>query len=414
MPRQRWAPRFFTIWIGQIISRLGSRAGGFALVWWLTKETGSAQVLGTATLALILPSVLLGPLVGAYVDRWNRRRTILISDAFIALASLILAILFWADRVEMWHIYVIVIARSFGDTFHLPAIGASTTMLVPSQHLTRVAGLNQSMNGTLQVAGPIMGALLIGIMPVHNIMLLDVGTALIAMIPLLFLDIPQPRIEASREREKITRSIQSAIRFVSEHRGLLHIMLIACFMNFIINPVITLLPLLVTTHFGGEAVHLGWLQSASGVGLIAGGLTLSMWGGFRRKVATVYFGAGLQGLALALLGATPGSAFAVALAAMFANGFLNSLYNGSSFAFLQTIVPPEMQGRIFTLNGSIVQAAYPISLALLGPITGLIGIRAWYVGGGLIVFAVCAIAPFLPTIARLEAQIARSTEASIP
>lgn len=410
MSEQRWAPRFFTIWVGQKVSWLGSRAGGFALVWWLAQETGSAQVLGTATLGLILPSVLLGPLVGAYVDRWNRRLTILISDTAIALMSLLLAYLFWTGNMELWHVYVVIVARAIGSAFHLPAIGASTTMLVPAKHLTRIAGLNQSVGGAMQVAGPMLGALLISIMPVHSIMLMDVGTAVIAVIPLLFLHIPQPTVDPSSERESIVVSIKTAFQFVLEHRGLLHIMLLASFMNFVINPVITLLPLLVTTHFGGTALHLGWLQSASGFGLIAGGLVLSVWGGFRRRTVTIYVGAGLQGLALALLGATPSSLFAMASAAMVANGFFNSLYNGSGFSLLQATVPPQMQGRVFTLNGSIVQAAYPISLALLGPTVGLIGIRAWYIGGGLLVFAVCAAALFIPSIAHLEHQLLESKQ----
>jgi len=271
--------------------------------------------------------------------------------------SLLLAYLFWTGNMELWHVYVVIVVRAIGSAFHLPAIGASTTMLVPPQHLTRIAGLNQSVGGAMHVAGPMLGALLISIMPVHGVMLMDVGTAVIAVIPLLFLRIPQPTVDPSSERESIVVSIKAAFQFVLEHRGLLHIMLLASFMNFIINPVITLLPLLVTTHFGGAALHLGWLQSASGIGLIAGGFALSVWGGFRRRTVTIYVGAGLQGLALALLGATPSSLFALALAAMVANGFFNSLYNGSGFAFLQTTVPPQMQGRIFTLNGSIVQAA---------------------------------------------------------
>ena len=216
MPKQRWAPRFFTIWIGQRISWLGSRAGGFALVWWLTQETGSAQVLATATLGLILPTVLLGPLVGAYVDRWNRRLILLISDTGIALLSLFLAYVFWSGRMEVWHVYLVIVARAIGSAFHLPAIGASTTMLVPARHLTRIAGLNQSMGGALQVEGPVLGAFLISIMPVHGVLLMDVGTAAFAAIPLLFLSIPNPPVDASKEREGIFASIQIAFRFVLE------------------------------------------------------------------------------------------------------------------------------------------------------------------------------------------------------
>ena len=401
-----WARRFFTIWIGQQLSWVGSRAGGFALVWWLTRETGSAQVLATATMGIIVPTVLLGPLAGAYVDRWNRRLTILIADAFIASVSFLLAYLFWSGQMEIWHVYLVIVARASGGAFHGPAIAASTTMLVPEQHLTRIAGFNQSMTGAIQVFGPVLGALLISLLPLHGVMLFDVATAAFAIVPLLFLRIPQPKPETLEAGEKVFRSLKVAFRFVWQRRGIFYIASLAGFMNFVINPVFVLLPLLVTEHFQGGALQLGWLQSASWAGLIAGGLVLSLWGGFKRKVVTMYVGGGLQGLAIVLLGVTPSHLFPVAIAAMGANGVLNAWYNGAIAPVIQTSVPPDMQGRVFTLITSICQGVYPISLAILGPIVALIGLRSWYVGGGLLVFLVCIAALFVPSIAHLEEQIA--------
>ena len=406
MALRRWAPRFFSIWIGQQLSWIGSRAGGFALVWWLTRETGSAQVLATATLGIVVPTVLLGPIAGAYVDRWNRRLTILISDACIACVSLLLAYLFWSGQMQIWHVYLVIVARAIGSAFHGPAIAASTTMLVPEEHLTRIAGLNQSMTGAIQVLGPPLGALLISVLPLHGVMLIDVGTALFAVLPLLFLSIPQPEAESRTAGEPLLQSLRIAFRFVWDQRGIFYIACLAGFMNFVINPVFVLLPLLVTEHFGGEALQLGWLQSASGAGLIAGGFLLSVWGGFRRKVVTMYIGGGLQGLAIVLVGATPSNLFPLAVAAMGANGILNALYNGAIAPVVQTAVPPDMQGRVFTFITSICQGVYPISLAIMGPVVGVIGLRSWYIGGGIIVFAVCLLALAIPSIAHLEERIA--------
>ena len=403
---ENWKRRFFSIWVGQQLSWIGSRAGGFALVWWLTRETGSAQVLATATMGIIIPTVLLGPIAGAYVDRWNRRLTILIADTFIALVSLLLAYLFWTGNMQVWHVYVVIVARAIGGAFHGPAISASTTMLVPAQHLTRIAGLNQSMSGAILVFGPALGALLISIMPLHGVMLVDVATAAFAVIPLLFLRIPQPKPETQEAGERLLTSLRVALRFVWEKRGIFYIAALAGFMNFVINPVFVLLPLLVTEHFGGEALHLGWLQSASGAGLMAGGFLLSLWGGFKRKVVTMYLGGSLQGLAILLLGVTPSHLFPVAVAIMGANGLLNALYNGAIAPVIQTTVPPDMQGRVFTLITSLCQGVYPISLAIVGPVVGLIGLRTWYVGGGFIVFVVCLAALFVPSIAHLEARLA--------
>jgi len=401
-----WAGRFFTIWIGQQLSWIGSRAGGFALVWWLTRETGSAQVLATATLGVIIPTVLLGPIAGAYVDRWNRRLTILISDAAIALASLLLAYLFWTGQMQIWHVYLVIVVRAIGGAFHGPAISASTTLLVPEKHLTRIAGLNQSMLGGINVFGPMLGAGLISILPLHGVMLIDVATAAFAIVPLLFLRIPQPKRETIEAGERLFTSLRIAFRFVWKKRGIFYIASLAGFMNFVINPVFVLLPLLVTQHFGAGPLQLSWLQSASGGGLIAGGLLLTAWGGFKRKVVTMYVGGGLQGLALAFLGLTPANLLPLAIGLMFANGLLNAWYNGAIAPVVQTAVPPDMQGRVFTLINSICQGVYPISLAILGPIVGLIGMRSWYVGGGLLVFVVCMAALFVPSIAHLEARIA--------
>ena len=407
MNTQRWAPRFFTIWVGQQLSWIGSRVGSFALVWWLTRETGSAQVLATATLGIIIPMVVLGPIAGAYVDRWNRRLTILIADASIACVSLLLAYLFWSGQMEIWHVYLVIVGRSIGGAFHRPAITASTTMLVPERHLTRIAGLNQSMIGGIRVLGPVAGAMLISIMPLHGVMLIDVATAAFAILPLLFLRIPQPKAETMQKGERLLTSLRIAFAFVWQYRGIFHIAMLAGFINFVISPVFVLLPLLVTQHFQGGPLELGWLQSASGVGLIAGGLLLSLWGGFKKKLVTMYVGGALGGLALALLGVIPSNLFPIAVVAMGANGLFNAWYNGATAPLLQTVVPPDMQGRVDTLLTSICQGVYPISLAILGPVVNVIGLRTWYVGGGLLMFVVCVMALFVPSIANLEERLVK-------
>lgn len=145
-----WRVRFFAIWTGQAFSIVGSRLAQFALVWWLTKATGSATVLATATLVAILPGVLLGPFSGALVDRWNRRLIMIVADASVAAISVWIAYLFWTESVAVWHIYVAMLARALGGAFHWPSMQASTSLMVPKEHLPRVAGLNQMIQGLLE------------------------------------------------------------------------------------------------------------------------------------------------------------------------------------------------------------------------------------------------------------------------
>src|SRR5215211_5008471 len=137
-PSEKWASHFFTIWIGQAFSLVGSALVQFALIWWLTQKSGSATVLAIATLVGMLPQILLGPFAGALVDRWNRRIIMMIADATIAAFSLVLAYLFAAGTVQIWHVYAIIAVRALGGAFHFPAMSASTPLMVPQDQLTRV------------------------------------------------------------------------------------------------------------------------------------------------------------------------------------------------------------------------------------------------------------------------------------
>ena len=405
MSERGWRARFFGIWGGQQLSLVGSRAASFALVWWLTETTGSAQVLATATMALIVPQVLLGPIAGTLVDRWDRRLTILFADGFVAMVALVLAYLFWTGTMQPWHVYPVLVARSIGGAFHGPAITASTTLLVPHRHLTRISGLNQTMQGALSVTGPILGAFLISLLPVHGVMLIDVGTAGFAILPLLFLRIPQPTGVTETRREPFLESLRGGFHFVWRRRGVLRLLGVTAAVNFLVNPAFVMLPLLTTQHFNGGAFHLGWLQAASGFGVIAGGLLLSAWGGFRRKVVTAFVGGGLQGLAICVLGGAPSEMFILAVGAMAIGGIFNALFNGPLIALLQAAIPAEMQGRVFMLLSSIAQGVWPISLAASGFVGDWIGVRSWFVIGGLVMSALCFTTLLVPSILHLERDV---------
>src|SRR5512137_1696216 len=187
-----WKKPFFIVWTGQIFSLLGSGLVQFALVWWLTKTTGSPVVLASATLAAILPGVFLGPFAGALVDRWNRRLVMIVADTAIAVVTIFLALLFWMGVIQPWHVFVVLFLRSLGGVFHYNAMSASTSLMVPEKHLARVAGLNQTLQGVLNIATPPLGALLLELLEMYYVVAVDVVTAAIAVTTLLFVAIPQP------------------------------------------------------------------------------------------------------------------------------------------------------------------------------------------------------------------------------
>jgi len=401
--QRRWAASFFTIWTGQQFSLIGSRVLQFALVWWLTQLTGSATVLAMATMMWVIPQVFLGPIVGAYVDRLPRRVVMIVADSLIALVALWLAYLFWADAMQVWHVYAALLVRAIGGLFHWSAMQASTSLMVPDEHLTRVAGLNQTMQGALNVIGPPLGALLLAVLPFENIMLMDVGTAAFAILPLFFVAIPQPeRALPKSEKPSLWADVREGLRYVWGWPGLLAVLIMATVLNFVVNPAFSLMPLLVTEHFNGDAPQLAWLESSWGVGLVLGGLLLSAWGGFRRRVYTSLMGLMIEGLGIMLVGLAPANTLWLAVAGMFVAGSMNALVNGPLFAALQAIVALEMQGRVFTVVASMASAAFPLSLAVAGPVADAIGLRPWYVVGGIACTLMGLGACFVPVIVNIE------------
>ena len=183
-PEPRSMRPFFALWIGQAFSLLGSQLVQFALVWWLTKTTGSATMLAFASLAALLPQVLIGPFAGALVDRWSRKTVMLVADTAIALATLVLAVLFYLQIAAVWTIYALLIIRAIGAAFHWPAMQASTTLMVPEKNLSRVGGLNQTLFGMAAIFIPPLGALAIEVLPMQGVLAIDVLTAIPAVVTL--------------------------------------------------------------------------------------------------------------------------------------------------------------------------------------------------------------------------------------
>jgi len=402
----RWKARFFTIWTGQQLSLVGSRAAQFALVWWLTTTTGSATVLASASLVAFLPNILLGPFIGALIDRWNRRLVMIVSDSFIALVSLWLAYMFWSGTMEVWHIYVVMLARSFGETFHGPAMAASTTLMVPERHYTRISGLNQTIHGVLSIVGAPLGALLLGLLPLHGVMLVDLGTAAFAVIPLLILSVPQPAREqvVALKTRSFFANARDGLRFVLSWPGMVALLIGASVLKIALMPAFSLSPLLIYEHFGGGAAQLSLFNAIVGLGMASGGLALGVWGGFKRKVFTILMGLTGIGIACIVLGLTPSGMFWLGLISVFVIGLMISMTDAPISALLQATVPPEMQGRVFGLLGSLFSLTTPIGLMIAGPVADVTGVPFWFVLAGSVCAATAGVSFFVRPLLRIEDQ----------
>lgn len=404
-PKPKSMRPFFTIWIGQVFSLLGSQLVQFALIWWLTQQTGSATVLALASIAGLVPQVLLGPFVGPLIDRWNRKRTMILADTLVALSTIALAYLFWSGSVEIWHVYVALFVRALGGAFHFPAMTASVSLMVPQEHLTRVQGLNQILNGGLSIASAPLGALLISVLPMSDVLLIDIVTAALAIATIAFVHVPQPTAAPGKLGEaqaSYVADLRDGLRYLLNWRGLMLLAAMAMLVNMILSPTSSFMPLLVTGHFAGTAWHLGLIEAAFGIGILVGGILLGVWGGFKQRIYTSLIGLGGIGFGILVVGLAPADLFPLAIVGMMFGGIMSSLCNGPVMAIFQSTVAPSMQGRVLTLVGSATAAMMPLGLALAGPIADLIGVRTWFLIGGLGTIIVGIVGFFIPSLVNIE------------
>ena len=411
-PQTSWTVPFFTIWTGQVLSQLGSRVSAFALIWWMTETSGSATVLAIGSLLGYLPAVLVGPFAGALVDKWNRRVTMIVADSIVALLVAGLAWVFWIDRIHIGHIYLLTFLASIAGTFQGIALEASTTLMVPERHLARVQGANQVFNGALFIGGAPLGALALAVLPIHLILSVDVITAALAIGPLFYIHIPQP--VSSEEATTASASslwgdVKMATAYIWAWKGLRFFLFIGVIGNFFGNAGFALIPLLITDHFGGDAWQLGWAEGGFGIGLLLGGLLLTTWGGFRRRIFSTLSGWCLFALGTLLLALAPSHAFWLAWCGMFIFGIGSGFSNGAFRALMQARVEPAIQGRVFSVLGSASQVTTMLGLIVAGPLVDWVGaVQFWFMATALVT-AVLVVAAFLsPAVLHIEEERAET------
>lgn len=401
--KSRWQAPFYIIWTGQAVSMLGSWLVRFGIVWWLTEESGSAAVLSGATLVTLLPSIVVSPLIGPLIDRWNRRLIMIVADTSIAVLTGLLAFLFWRGSVQIWQIYAILLARAVGGCFQDPAMMASTSLMVPKAQLTRVAGMNQTLFGIIMVGAPALGAFLLESTSIEVVLLVDVLSAIPAILPLLFIAVPQPEAPAAgTRRSSMFASMREGLAYLWNWKGMLVFVSLWSFTGAFAWPWRATEPLLIRDHFGRGAAGLALSFSVIGIVRILGGIVISAWGGFSRRMNTIRLGLILLAVADLLRGLAPANAFWLFLIGVGIYGLGLGLSNAPFRAVLQSSVEPAKQGRVFSLVASLTALMSPVGLVVLGPLADVIGVQSILLGRAasyLLTLAACA---FIASVRDIE------------
>lgn len=375
---------FTIVWIGQLVSLLGSNMTWFAFTIWAWRTTGEATALTLVEFFLLVPTFLLGPVAGALVDRWNRKLVMIFSDMVAALSTVVVLLLHATGSLQMWHLYVIgACAGAFG-AFQFPAYSAAVTMMVPKEQYTRANGMTELAESAIDVAAPLLAAVLLGLIGLTGIMIIDVATFGVALGTLLLVRIPQPSItKAGRKGQgSIWREALYGFRYILERPSLLGLELMFAGSNLLDSLSFALLAPMVLARTGNDQVVLGSVQSAGAVGAIVGGILLVVWGGPKRKIHGVLIGcvlSSLLGTSMMGLGAT----FVVWALANFFSDFFTPTIDGSDEGIWQTKVAPDVQGRVFATRPLFSEAVVLVGMLLAGPLADHVFEPAMMSGGGL-------------------------------
>lgn len=357
---------FTIIWIGQVISLLGTAMTGFALTIWAWQITQQATVLALVGFFTFAPSLLVTPFAGALVDRWNRKFVMMVSDFAAIISTVVVLLLFSTGNLQIWHLYITgAFSGAFG-AFQFPAYSAAVTTMVSKKQYGRASGMLSTAQFASNIFAPALAAIFLGIIGIAGILVIDVFTFLVAIGALLLVHVPQPVVtqEGRKSRGSLWKESAYGFRYIYERKSLFALLLIFFCVNLLAPFAFTLLAPMILARTGNDATALGMVQSAIGIGGLVGGIVLSVWGGPKRRIHGILIGLTLvtMGILLIGLGQTP---FTWALAAFFTIFFV-PIINGSSQAIWQSKVAPDVQGRVFAARGMIAQIGAPASMLLAG------------------------------------------------
>jgi MFS transporter, DHA3 family, macrolide efflux protein len=358
---------FLIILVGQLFSVLASSMSHFALTIWMYQQTESAFALGMMQVFFITPFLIISPFAGVMVDRYNRKAMMMVSDLAAAIATGGIFVLYALGMLEFWHLYVAAVLNGIGNTFQWPAYSAAISTMIPKEQLGRANGLMSLMEAGPGVVAPLLAGMLLPLIGLVGILAIDIVTFFFAIGTLLFVHIPQPR--KTEEGQQKTGNIWSeaayGFTYIFARPSLLGLQLIFFFGNLFSGIGFTLLAPMILARTDSNSLIFGSVQSAGAIGAVAGGVLMSIWGGFKRRVHGVLLGWILFSLSgMLFLGI--GQGLAVWIPAMVIMSLCGPLINASNQAIWQSKVAPDLQGRVFSARRLIAWFAQPVSPIIAG------------------------------------------------
>lgn len=375
---------FIVIWLGQVFSLLGTSMTRFALTIWAFQETGEATALALVGFFSFAPLVLFSPIAGALVDRWNRKLVMILSDLGAGLATIVILWLYVNGRLEVWHLYVAGAFAGVFESFQFPAFSAAMSVLVPKAQYGRANGLLSLAESAAAIAAPVLAGVLLGIIGIAGVMTIDIVTFTLAVAAVLMVVVPQPQRSAdgAAAASNIWKEAIYGFVYIWRRKSLLGVQITFAISNFFTSIGMVLIAPMVLARTASNELALAAVQSAMGIGGLAGGLAMTVWGGPKHRVHGVLLGF----IGSSLLGLIPlglGQNVTVWAIGAFGLLFFIPITNASNQALWQAKVPPDVQGRVFATRRLIAQISGPLGLLLAGPLADRVFEPAMRPGGAL-------------------------------
>jgi len=381
-----WKKNLGLFLTSQTFSLFGSMLVQYAITWYITLETKSGMMMTLSIICGFLPTLLISPFAGVWADRYSRKLLIMMSDALIALATLILAILFMLGYDAIWLLFVASAIRSLGSGIQMPAVGAFLPQLVPAEMLTRANGLNSSIQAMVFLLSPMISGVLMGVAPLEAIFFIDVVTAATAIfILLLFLHVPLHARALEKQTTSYFEDMKQGIRYSKNHGFVRTIMLFCAVYFFLVSPMAFLTPLQVARSFGDDIWRLTAIEVAYSAGMMLGGIVIAAWGGFKNRHKTMVLSNFVVALCTVALGIVP--VFWIYTALMVLVGFVSPLFSTPFIVLLQEKVEGDFMGRVFGVFSMISSSVMPLAMLLYGPLADLIKIEWLLMGTGVLMIA---------------------------
>ena len=373
--------------IGQFVSMFGSMLVQHAITWQITLETKSGVIMTLFTCAALLPMTLISPFAGVWADRYNRKYLIVISDACIALITLGLAAAYISGYKNIWLMFIVVVARSFGQGVQQPAVSAMIPQIVPTESLQRFNGIQSSIQSLNMFAASMAGGALLSFLPIEYIFFIDVATAAIG-ISIVFIFV---KVSGVLHTEVVKHGVKAyfhelreGVQYINSKAWLRLIIIYSAFFSFFASPTALLTPLQTARTFGDDVWRLTAIEIVFSIGAIVGGILISVWGGFKNKAHTIVMACALFGLTGFLLGVVPD--FWVYLGVMLICGVTMPLFNTPSMTLLQSNVEPDKMGRVFSVLMMFSGLAMPLGMVVFGPLGDVVRIEWLLIASGMVIF----------------------------